>query len=93
MCMHIYTCWFERVQIRQRGYRAFIQSNIFIIPLESPPTDNDNDNLHIIRGYSNALENITRLLIGQRRKLATVYSVIYCRKPDVISNVACDWSP
>ena len=41
---------------------------------------------------SNALENITRRLIGQRHKFATAYSVIYCRKPDVMRNVACDWS-
>ena len=42
--------------------------------------------------YSNALANITRSLIGQRQKIATVYSAIYRRKPDVMSNVVCDWS-
>ena len=45
-----------------------------------------------IKGYFNALENITRRLIG-RRKFVIVNSVIYCRKPDFMSNVACDWSP
>ena len=39
-----------------------------------------------------ALANKTGRLIGQRQKFATVYSTIYRRKPDVISNVACDWS-
>ena len=41
---------------------------------------------------TNALANITRRLIGQRQKFATVYSAIYCWKPDVMSNVAYDWS-
>ena len=45
-----------------------------------------------LKFYSNALENIRRRLIGQLQKFATVYSVIYCRKPDVMSNFACDWS-
>ena len=42
--------------------------------------------------HSNTLENITRLLIGQCQKFATVYPVIYCRKLYVMSNVASDWS-
>ena len=41
---------------------------------------------------SNALANIRRRLIGQRQKFATVYSAIYCWKPDVMSNIAYDWS-
>ena len=41
---------------------------------------------------SNAHEIIKRRLIGQRQKFGTAYSVIYCRKPDVMSNIACDWS-
>ena len=41
---------------------------------------------------SNTLKNITRRLIGQGQKFANVYSVIYCRKPDVMSNVDGDWS-
>ena len=41
---------------------------------------------------SNALANIMRHLIGQRQKIATVDSVIYRRKPDVMSNIICDWS-
>ena len=31
------------------------------------------------KNNSNALENITRRLIGQRQKFATIYFVIYCR--------------
>ena len=34
---------------------------------------------------SNALAYVTRRLIGQRQKFATVYSAIYCRKSDVIT--------
>ena len=42
--------------------------------------------------HSNALKNVTRRLIGYRRKFATVYFAISRRKPDVMSNIACDWS-
>ena len=35
--------------------------------------------------HSNALAYVTRRLIGQRQKFATVYSAIYCRKSDVIT--------
>ena len=45
-----------------------------------------------IKIHSNALANITKRLIGQRQKIATVYSAIYRREPDVMSNVVCDWS-
>ena len=45
-----------------------------------------------VNQYSNALANITRRLIGQCQKVATAYSAIYRRKPDVMSNVVCDWS-
>ena len=38
--------------------------------------------------YSNALaKNIMQCLIGKHQKFA-----IYCRKPDVMNNVAYDWS-
>ena len=42
--------------------------------------------------YSNALANITRSLIGQRPKIATVFSGIYLKKPDVMGNFVFDWS-
>ena len=48
--------------------------------------------LEVIIGHSNALAHITRRLIGQRQKIATIiYSAIYRRKPDVMSNVGFDW--
>lgn len=31
-------------------------------------------------------------IYGQHQQFATVYPVIYRRKPDVINNVPCDWS-
>ena len=40
---------------------------------------------------SNAPANITRHLIRYRQEFATVYSVIYCRRPGVMRDVACDW--
>ena len=45
-----------------------------------------------VNNDSNALANIMRHLIGQRQKFATLYSAMYCRKPNVMSNVTCDWS-
>ena len=44
-----------------------------------------------MKNNSNALANITRRLIGWRQEFATVYSAIYRRRPDVMSNVSCDW--
>ena len=41
--------------------------------------------------YSNALVNITRRLIGYQQ-FATVYSTIYHQKPDIMIDVAGDWS-
>ena len=42
--------------------------------------------------YSNALANITQRPIRKRHEFATIYSAIYHRQSDFISNVACDWS-
>ena len=44
-----------------------------------------------IHNFSNALANITRLLIGQRQEFVTVYFVMYRRRSDVMSNVAVGW--
>ena len=42
--------------------------------------------------FSNALEFVTRRLIGLRQKFATVYPAIYCRKYfDVINYVTFHW--
>ena len=38
---------------------------------------------HACNEDSNALVYVTRRLIGQSQKFATVYSVIYCRKSEV----------
>ena len=43
------------------------------------------------KSYSIALAIVKRHLTG-RQEFATVYSATYHRKPDVMSNVACDWS-
>ena len=44
-----------------------------------------------IQWHSNALANKTQRLIGEGQEFATVYSAISRRRPDVMSNVACDW--
>ena len=42
--------------------------------------------------HSNALDCVTRHLIGYHQKFATVYPVIYCRKQlDVINYVTFRW--
>ena len=41
---------------------------------------------------SNTLVNIMRRLIGQYQKFESVCPSIYSWKPNVMSNVVCDWS-
>ena len=41
--------------------------------------------------HSNALANVTSYLIGHQ-KFVTVYSAINHQKPDILSNIGCDWS-
>ena len=42
--------------------------------------------------HSNALAYIMQHLIGNCQIFATVYTAIYRRETDVMSNFACDWS-
>ena len=44
----------------------------------------------VMKHNSNALKNVMQCLIGCQ-KLVTVYSVIYRRKPNIMSYVPCDW--
>ena len=44
-----------------------------------------------VKWNSNTLANLTRRLIGQRQEFASVYSAIYRRSTDVISDIASDW--
>ena len=45
----------------------------------------------VLNDISNETANIKQRLIDERQKFVTVYSVIYRRKPDVMSNVGCIW--
>ena len=47
-----------------------------------------------ILGSTDFSDQLLKVIIRHKRNLRRygVYSVIYCRKPDVMNNVACDWS-